>query len=108
MDAWDLTALDVTPHAPSVLASDDETRLVVIQLPAGEELQEHQTHERAFVVVVDGEVEIVSDGEPTGAGRGFLAHFEPNERRTVRAATDARLLLMLAPWPGVGHPSRRR
>jgi hypothetical protein len=34
-----------------------------------------------------------------------LAHFEPNERRTVRALSDARLVLVLAPWPGVGHPS---
>jgi hypothetical protein len=25
----------------------------------------------------------------------------------VRAVSDARLVLVLAPWPGVGHPSRR-
>ncbi len=37
---------------------------------------------------------------------GFLSPFEPNERRTVRALTDAGLVLVLAPWRGVGHPSR--
>jgi hypothetical protein len=25
----------------------------------------------------------------------------------VRATTDARLILLLSPWPGDGHPSRR-
>lgn len=107
MDTWDLSSLDVKRHAPQVLASDDEMRLVAIELPAGEELQEHQTHERTFLVVIDGEVDVVQDGETTSGGRGFLAHFEPRERRQVRATTDARLLLVLAPWPGIGHPSRR-
>jgi hypothetical protein len=37
----------------------------------------------------------------------LLAHFKPNERRAVTAITDARLVLMLAPWPGEGHPSAR-
>ncbi len=107
MDSWDLSSLDVAPHHPQVLASDEETRLVAINLPGGEELQEHQTHERTYLVVVDGEVDVVQNGRSTTGGRGFLAHFEPNERRQVRASTDTRLLLVLAPWPGVGHPSRR-
>jgi quercetin dioxygenase-like cupin family protein len=107
MDSWDLASLDVQPHHPVVLSSDAETRLVAIDLPAGEELQDHQTHERAFMVVVDGQVEVVQGGSTTGGGRGFVAHFEPNERREVRAASNARLLLVLAPWPGQGHPSRR-
>jgi hypothetical protein len=25
----------------------------------------------------------------------------------VRATKDARLILLLSPWPGQGHPSRR-
>jgi hypothetical protein len=29
--------------------------------------------------------------------------FDPAERREVRATTDTRLLLLLAPWPGVGR-----
>jgi quercetin dioxygenase-like cupin family protein len=104
---WDLSSLDVRPHQPQVLASDEETRLVAIDLPAGEELQEHQTHERALLMVVGGEVEVVQNGNATGGGAGFLAHFDPNERRQVRAKSDARLLLVFAPWPGIGHPSRQ-
>jgi len=107
METWDLEKLDVAPHQPRVLASEDETRLVAINLPEGEELQEHQTHERTFLIVVSGEVELVQGGATTPGGRGFLANFAPGERREVRATSDARLLLVLAPWPGVGHPSRR-
>jgi hypothetical protein len=40
-------------------------------------------------------------------GPGFLAVFDPHERHEVRAAADARLLLVLAPWPGDGHPGAR-
>jgi quercetin dioxygenase-like cupin family protein len=107
MDSWDIRALDVEPHYPKILRSDDESRLIVINLPGGEELQEHQVHEHAYVVVVDGEVEIGRDGAVETAGPGFLAHFEPKERHEVRAKSDSRLLLILAPWPGEGHPSRR-
>jgi len=107
MDSWDIRALELEPHRPQVLRSDDETRVIAINLPGGEELQDHQVHERAYVVVVDGQVEIVQDGSAQTAGPGFLAHFEPKERHEVRAKSDSRLLLILSPWPGEGHPSRR-
>ena len=107
MDSWDIASLDVEPRQPQVLRSDEETRAITINLPAGEELQEHQVHERAWVVVASGEVEIQNGGDTVTGGPGFLAHFEPNERHEVRAKTDARLILILAPWPGEGHPSRR-
>jgi quercetin dioxygenase-like cupin family protein len=107
MDSWDITSLDLEPHHPQVLRSDGEARVVAINLPGGEELQDHQVHERAWLVVANGEIEVVKDGESTAGGAGFLAHFEPNERREVRAKSDARILLFLAPWPGEGHPSQR-
>lgn len=107
METWDLKSLDVAPHAPKVLRTDNEARLVAINLPGGEELQDHQVHERAYLVVADGEVEIVKGGESVSAGAGTVAHFDPNERHEVRATTDSRLLLVLAPWPGEGHPSQR-
>jgi quercetin dioxygenase-like cupin family protein len=107
MDSWDIASLDVEPHQPRVLRSDEETRAIAINLPAGERLQEHQTYERAFVVVADGEIEVDHGGETETGGPGFLVHFGPAERREVRATGDARLILILAPWPGEGHPSRR-
>jgi quercetin dioxygenase-like cupin family protein len=107
MDSWDIASLDVEPHHPQVLRSDDEQRAIAINLPAGELLQEHQVHERAYLVVADGQVEIEHGGTIQSGGPGFLAHFGPNERREVRATSDTRLILILAPWPGEGHPSRR-
>ena len=106
MQTWDLGGLDVKPHQPEVITSDDEGRAIVIELPAGEEMGEHQVHERAWVLVVSGEVELSdSSGGNVAGGPGLLAAFEPNERHEVRARADSRLLLLLSPWPGVGHPS---
>jgi quercetin dioxygenase-like cupin family protein len=108
METWDVRSLQIEPHHPQVLRSDAETRAIAINLPAGEELQEHQVHERTYLVVVEGEISISSDGGSASGGPGFLSHFEPNERRTIQATSDARLVLVLAPWPGEGHPSRPR
>jgi quercetin dioxygenase-like cupin family protein len=107
METWDIASLDVHPHSPAVLRSDDETRVIAINLPAGERLQEHQVHERAWVVVAAGEVEFEQGSETVSGCPGFLVHFEPKERHEVRAKSDSRLILLLAPWPGVGHPSQR-
>jgi quercetin dioxygenase-like cupin family protein len=106
MESWDIRSMTIEPHHPQVLRSDSETRAIAIHLPASEELQEHQVHERAYLIVADGEIEIAQNGNLVSGGPGFVSHFEPNERHSVKAITDARLLLVLAPWPGVGHPSR--
>ncbi len=107
MDSWDIASLPVEPHRPEVLRSDDETRVIALSLPSGERLQEHQVHERTWLLVADGEIE-VDEGERTvTGGPGLLVHFEPNERREVRATRDSRVILLLAPWPGEGHPRRR-
>jgi quercetin dioxygenase-like cupin family protein len=105
MQSWDLRTVEAEPHEPQILASADDARTIVLQLPAGEELQEHEVHERARLVVVDGEVDVTTpDGETASASGGHLFEFDPGERRTVTARSDARLLLILTPWPGDGHP----
>jgi redox-sensitive bicupin YhaK (pirin superfamily) len=106
VQTWDIAGMDVQPHEPQVLESEAEGRAIVIHLPAGEALQEHQVHERAWLLVVSGAIEISEPGGGSSSGgAGFLAGFDPNERREVRATEDARLLLLLSPWPGEGHPS---
>jgi quercetin dioxygenase-like cupin family protein len=108
MNAWNLRELPVEPHHPEVLLSTPEGRAIALDLPAGERLQEHQVHERGWLLVVDGEVEIVDrDGHATAGGAGLLVHFDPNEPHEVRARQRSRLLLLLTPWPGPGHPSER-
>ena len=32
-----------------------------------------------------------------------MVRFEPNERHALRSEDGARVLLLLAPWPGDGH-----
>jgi redox-sensitive bicupin YhaK (pirin superfamily) len=107
METWDLNEIDVQPHQPEVLDSEAEGRAIVINLPAGEQLQEHQVHERAWLLVVDGNVEIKTPGGGSAAGgQGLLAVFDPAERHEVLATEDSRILLLLSPWPGDGHPAR--
>jgi quercetin dioxygenase-like cupin family protein len=106
MESWNLNELQVDPRSPQVLESEDEGRAIVINLPAGDELQEHQVHERAWVVVVSGAVEIAAGGDSISGGPGLLAVFDPKERHEVRAVEDSRVLLVLSPWPGDGHPSQ--
>jgi quercetin dioxygenase-like cupin family protein len=108
LETWDVRTLDVEPHLPKVLRSDEEGRIIVINLPAGEELQEHQVHERSWIVVVEGEIELEDDpGGIAKGGPGFLIHARPNERHEIRAVSDALLVMLLVPWPGEGHPSQR-
>jgi redox-sensitive bicupin YhaK (pirin superfamily) len=104
MEHWDLRKMDVMPRKPEILHSArGEARSILIALPAGEELQDHEVHERAYLVVVEGEVDVAG----TSGGPGFAAVFDPGERHAISARSDARLLLVLAPWPGDGHPGAR-
>lgn len=104
MESWNLNSLEVEPHQPQVLDSEDEGRAIVINLPAGEQLSEHQVHERAWVIVTDGEIEVTdAGGKAVKGGAGLLCVFDPNERHEVTAKADSRLLLVLSPWPGEGH-----
>ena len=107
MQTWNLNEIEVEAHKPQVLDSEDEGRAIVINLPAGEQLKEHQVHERAWLLVTDGEIEVADANSDSVTGSaGLLAIFDPNERHEVTAKSDARLLLVLSPWPGEGHPSQ--
>jgi quercetin dioxygenase-like cupin family protein len=102
---WNLHEIE-TPggsRSPVVLDSDEAARAVLIGLDPGQELGEHQVKEHAFVLVVDGSVRIETGGETFEAQPGTLFTFEPDERRSVSSDSGARILLFLAPWPGLGH-----
>src|SRR5918996_2610146 len=98
MESWDLTQLDVEPHQPQVLDSESEGRAILINLPEGEQLQEHQVHERAFILVIEGKVGVTTPGgDGAEGGPGLFTIFDPAERREVTALDDSRILLVLAP-----------
>jgi quercetin dioxygenase-like cupin family protein len=103
--SWNLREIS-TPggsRSPVVVHSQDEARAVLIGLDPGQELGDHQVHEHSWVVVIDGRVRIESGGESVDAGPGFLAWIDAGERRSISTNDGARILLLLAPWPGEGH-----
>ena len=105
MRSWRLPEIE-TPdgsRSPVVLHSDDEARLVLIGLNTGQEVGDPKVKEHAFIVVVDGTARIEAGGESIEAGMGTLVAFEPDERHVVASDSGAKLLLLLAPWPGEGH-----
>jgi hypothetical protein len=105
VESWDLKALDLKPRLPEILSSSDDARAIVLELAAGEILADHEVHERAWLVVLDGEVEITTPaGGHAHGGAGLLIELAPGERNEVLATARARLLLLLTPWPGSGHP----
>ena len=105
MDRWDLKALDLKPRLPEILSSSDSARAIALDLAAGESLADHEVHERAWLVVVDGAIEVrTAAGEETSGGAGLLVELAPGERHEIVATSKARLLLLLTPWPGKGHP----
>jgi quercetin dioxygenase-like cupin family protein len=103
--SWQLPEIE-TPdgsRSPVVLHSSEEGRAVLIGLNPGQELGDHQVKEHAFIVVADGSVRIEAGDETLEAGPGTLVKFEPDERHVVASDTGAKILLLLAPWPGEGH-----
>lgn len=105
MESWDLNAIDAPDGTrdPVVLHSDPEGRAVMIRIDPGQKLGLHQVKERAWICVIDGSIAIESGEGSVEASPGTLATFAPNERHAVRSDAGARILLLLAPWPGEGH-----
>ena len=105
MQSWDLTEIDAPGGTidPVVLMTDDGARAIAIRLDAGQELSDHQVRERAWLVIVEGEAEISSGDTVVSGGVGTLVTFAPGERHALSSASGARVLLLLAPWPGDGH-----
>ena len=104
MDRWHLPSIDATgTREPRVLFSQPEARAVVLDLPAGEQLNEHSVRETAIVQVVAGAVLVECGEKSVTCDAGTLLTFAPQERHSVSAQTDSRLLLLLTPWPAEDH-----
>ena len=88
---------------PLVLFSSPECRAIAIDLQAGETMGDHRVRERAVVQIVTGRVTVEASGEAVACDAGTLVIFEPNESHSVHAHDEARLLLILAPWPAREH-----
>lgn len=106
MQHWKLSDIPTPDGArsPVVLHSQDgEARVVLIALEPGQRLGDHEVKEAALLLVVSGKARIEAGGDVQLAAAGELFRFDPTERRAVSTEGGARILLTLAPWPGVGH-----
>lgn len=105
MRSWKLDEIDLKPRLPEILSSSSAARAIALDLAEGEGLGDHEVHERAWLIVLSGSVEMRSGvGERIEGGPGLLVEISPGERHEVLALSDSRLLLLLTPWPGNGHP----
>ena len=105
MRSWNLDEIKVEggSRSPVVLDPEEAARAVLIVLDPGQSLGEHQVKEHAYVLILDGRARVEAGGETVEARAGTLCMFEPDERRSVSTPDGARILLLLAPWPGAGH-----
>lgn len=105
MQTWNLRQIE-TPggsRSPVVLRSDEAARAVLVALDPGQSLGEHQVKERALISVVDGTVRVESGDEVIEGEVGAFFYFDVDERHSISTEDGARILLVLAPWPGDGH-----
>ena len=105
MQSWNLREIE-TPggsRSPVVLRSDGAARAVLVSLEPGQALGDHQVKERALVSIIDGSARVESGGESIDAESGCFFSFDADERHSISTETGARILLILAPWPGEGH-----
>jgi quercetin dioxygenase-like cupin family protein len=103
---WRLPEVETPQGArsPVVLHSrEGSERAVLIELRSGEALGDHRVKESALLLVLDGAVRVEAGDESVDGETGVLFHFEPDELHSVTSDGGARLLLLLAPWPGEGH-----
>jgi len=105
MQSWNLVELEAPAGTrdPIVVHSGNEARAVLIVLNPGQVMGDHQVKENAWVTVLEGCVRIGSGGESIEATPGMLFRFNPDERHSLGSDEGARILLLLAPWPGEGH-----
>ena len=105
MQTWNLLEIDAPAGTrdPVVVHSGNEARAVLICLNPGQEMGAHQVKENAWVTVLEGSVRVTAGGDTVEATPGVLCRFDPDERHSLASDDGARILLLLAPWPGEGH-----
>jgi hypothetical protein len=66
---------------PEILSSSEEARTIVLDLVAGESLSDHEVHERTWLLVIDGAIELTTTaGERASGEAGLLIELAPGER----------------------------
>jgi quercetin dioxygenase-like cupin family protein len=102
---WNLMEIEAPSGTrdPVVVHSGNEARAVMILLTPGQALGDHQVKENAWITLLEGRARVSAGGESVEATPGMLFRFDPDERHSLASDDGARILLLLAPWPGEGH-----
>jgi quercetin dioxygenase-like cupin family protein len=109
MDIFKMDHIRPEPSRPEVLRSDEGiVRIIALALPRGRTLGDHEVHEHAWLMVLEGLLDVSCKGEDVEIGPGTVVHFDPGERRVVTGKEDTRMIYALVPWPGHGHPALTR
>ena len=105
VQSWNLMEIQAPSGTrdPMVVHSGNEARAVVIVLTPGQKLGDHQVKENAWITVLEGSASVSAGGDTVEATPGMLFRFDPDERHSLASDDGARILLLLAPWPGEGH-----
>ena len=77
------------------LHEDERVSLTIFAFDAGQELTEHTSSRAAIIEVLDGEAEIVLDGEAHAAGPGAWIAMPPGMRHALRASSPFVMILTL-------------
>jgi len=68
----------------------------------GECISEHQSHNDEFVLVLEGEIELVLAGTPFRMKKGEVRHIQSNTLHLVRGIRGGKILLIImrnpSPW----------
>jgi quercetin dioxygenase-like cupin family protein len=94
----DLRAEVVVPRGgilSRTLHEDDAVTLTVFAFDAGQELTEHTSSRSAVIEVLEGEAELVVDGEHHDARAGTWVAMAPGTPHSIRATSQLVMTLLL-------------
>ena len=105
VQTWNLMEIEAPAGTrdPLVVHSGNEARAVLIVLNRGAEARRPPGEGERLGHGARGERHVSAGGDSVDAAPGMLFRFDPDERHSLASDEGARILLLLAPWPGEGH-----
>lgn len=73
---------------------DEQMQVIMLNLPAGEELKPHISPVDAFFIVQQGEVEFILEGETFHLKPGDMFHFKARQLHSLKAVSDFSMLIV--------------
>ena len=99
---FDLSALiqfDVEKPHVQILSEIGDARMLLISFRAGQEIGEHLSPSKVLVQILRGAFVLTAGGKAIDLHNDVLLQIEPGMWHSVRAKTDAVMLVTMAPSP---------